>query len=450
MIELSDNGGWCWYQDPRVIVDRQTGRIIFSSIPSTGGANGARRAGDIDVTCHDPATGRTETVAVGQVPTYLDSDDHNVAAIWQRPDGRFLVMYTGHNHGRNDRLPKTFYRISRNPHDATDWLDEQSFDWPTDDPVGNDWVAVTYSNIHYLSAEGGAKGRLYNIARASGQTWRMATSDDWGETWTYRGILTLPPAGGRAYSNGYPKFCDNGVDRIDFIITEAHPRDYNNGIYHGYIRGSKSFDAAGRVIDPDLFSDRAPLPERFTPLFRPRDVAENAHHTAWTAELSRDSAGCLHALFTTRFGTGRSPIQKRNKPAPGDADHRLFYARLDGDRWRTTELCRMGPGLYDSEEDYTGLGAIDPRDGRTVYISTPIDPRDDTPLAHHELFEGMTRDSGKTWTWSPVTEASTVDNLRPRLVRLNDGRAMLLWLRGAYRTMHDFDLKVVARYLDQP
>jgi hypothetical protein len=57
-----------------------------------------------------------------------------------------------------------------------------------------------------------------------------------------------------------------------------------------------------------------------------------------------------------------------------DPDKRLMYARFDGDSWKLTYLARAGTKLYDSEQDYTGLGALDPNNPEVIYISTPYDP----------------------------------------------------------------------------
>ena len=432
-----------------MIVDTDNGTILFASVATSGGSDSETRKGDIDVTCLNPSTGAASTVTMKKILTHDQGDDHNVAALWQRPDGRYLAMYTGHNYGGgghgNDKEPISFYRISTRPHDASEWQAEQTFTWPSLDLVGDGRIAVTYSNLLYLSAEGSGQGRLYNIARAAGQVWQIATSDDLGETWTYRGAITRPPEGGRAYSNGYMKFVSNGVDRIDFITTEAHPRDYNNGVYHGYIQDGKTHNASGEVIDPDTFSQEAPQPEVFTALFKPAQVSEGTYHHGWTVELIRDTDGGLHALYLTRVGAETSAVLPDRIPTPGDSDHRLFYARLEGDTWHSTELARMGVGLYDTEEDYTGLGAIDSRKGTVVYVSTVFDPRDDRPLANRELFKGYTSDHGRNWDWTPVTQDSGVDNLRPRLAVLDDQRAVLLWLRGHYHSMHTYDLAVVAR-----
>ena len=437
--QLHRNGGWCWFQDPRVVVDNETGKVVFATIANVDGIDGASLDANIDVTTFDPGSGEVHTSTVGNIPTHERGDDHNVAAIWQRPDGKFLTVYTGHCYGLgwggrphgSDKTPDTFYRISKRPHDATQWDDEQIFRWPSHDPVGDGRNGVTYSNLHYLADEGGEKGRLYNIARASGQIWQIATSDDWGETGPIAAISRCHPEGGRAYSNGYMKFCSNGRDRIDFITTEAHPRDYNNGVYHGYIQNGQSFNSQGELVDADTFSQAGPTPEAFSQVFAPGEMTAGEAHTAWTVELGRTAQGELVALFLSRFGDEVGPLHV-TKPMAGTADHRIYFATYHDGQWQYQELAKMGAGLLDTEEDYTGLGAIDQQHGRRVYISTPIDPRNDTKLAHHEIFCGECDVDSGTWSWTAITQNSNADNLRPLLPSLANGSSLLLWLQGRY------------------
>ena len=455
---IKTNAGWCWYQDDRVIVDPDARRVVFTTVANFRGEDGDRRDGDIEISSFDPATGEVVSAVLAKLLTkdlsrvHGHGDDHNAAALWQRPDGRYLAVYTGHNYGMGnhgtDTSPDTFYRVSTSPHDASEWQDERIFTWPSNDPVGDGRHIVTYSNLLHLSAEGGEKGRLYNIARASGSVWQIATSDDWGETWTYRGILSLPPEGGRKYSNGYMKFTGNGVDRIDFITTEAHPRNFNNGIYHGYIKGGKTHDAAGRVVDEDTFSQTGPVPEALTTIFEPQAVGPDSYHHAWTIDLDRGDNGELYALYQTRFGTGRAPVHQAFAQE-GNADHRLFFARFDGSQWHSVELARMGHGLWDNEDDYTGLGVLDPADGQSVYVSTPIDPRTGGELAHYEIFLGRAQHDHAIWTWTPVTMDSGCDQLRPQLALLDPEHAILLWLRGSYDSQHAYDQRVVAKVVER-
>jgi hypothetical protein len=437
LILFNDNGGWCWYQDERIIVDRDTDAIVVASVANYLGYGGEPRDGDMDVTTFDPATGRRTVVTLGTVPTLNKGDDHNVAALWQLPDGRYFAKHTGHNYGAgyndtvawgDDDVPRSFFRTTTLPHDGAAWDPEQAFTWPENGTFTDD---VTYTNLHYMSAEGSGQGRLYNIARADDRTPHIAWSDDLGATWNYGGRLSTTTSTS-TYSNGYFVFAGNGIDRIDFMCTERHPRDFNNSIYHGYIQGGKSHDSFGNVIDDDIYDGNAPAPAGFTPVWVTSPVAATSHHTAWTMEIEVID-GVTHGLFTTRYGTAKTQDQA------GDADHRLFYARFDGSTWHTHELCRMGDGLHGGQQDYTGLGSIHPDDPSLIYISTEIDPRDDSPLSNHEIFKGVTDDQGATWSWTPVTENSTVDNLRPIIPRWRQGHTAVLWLRGDYPHQRDYD-----------
>ncbi|MCP5537423.1 MAG: hypothetical protein H7A51_14470 [Akkermansiaceae bacterium] len=447
LILLNDNGGWCWYQDERALVDRDSGDLVIASVANYLGYGGEPRDGDMDVTTFSQTTGKRTLVTLGTVPTLNKGDDHNVAALWQRPDGRYLAKHTGHNYGAgyndtvdwgDDNVPRSFWRITTNPNDGSSWEAEQAFTWPENGSGDDD---VTYTNMHFMSAEGTGQGRLYNIARADDRTPHIAYSDDQGATWTYGGKLSTTTTG-NSYSNGYFVFSGNGVDRIDFMCTEHHPYDYNNSIYHGYIQGGKSYDSFGNVVDANIFDQSAPAPQNFTPVWTTSAVSSTSLHHAWTMELEWIN-GTPYGLFTTRYGTAATGGQS------GDADHRLFYARFDGVAWQTTQLCKMGDGLHAGQNDYTGLGSIHPNDPSTIYISSEFDPRDDTALPKHEIFKGVTNDQGASWSWTPVTENSTVENLRPIVPRWQDGYTAVLWLRGRYPHQRDYDESPVG-IIDRP
>jgi hypothetical protein len=64
---------------------------------------------------------------------------------------------------------------------------------------------------------------------------------------------------------------------------------------------------------------------------------------------------------------------------------------------------------------------------------------------HYEIFRGVTGDGGASWTFTAITRASTVDNLRPVLPpAAPDGQRALVWLRGTYRSYTDYQQQVVA------
>ncbi|CAN5262863.1 hypothetical protein BH09ACT11_BH09ACT11_10920 [soil metagenome] len=418
LVEFSANGGWCWYQDERVVVDRSTQTLLVGSVANRDGLRGEQRGGNVDLTAYT-ADGQVQTTVLHRG---LENDDHVAPALWVRPDGRYLAMYTKH---RTDRLVR--YRISRNPHDARHWRPEQTFDF---DQVAEDGFGVTYSNLIYLSTE----RRLYNFVRADGRSPNIMTSTDLGNTWRWRGRLTSSRTVG--YVNGYFKYFSNGVDRIDVVATEHHPRNFNTSIYHGYIKAKMLHRSDGTVVDKNIFAGRSVAPHDLTPVWRadPEDGDQRLTR-AWPTDIASDASGRPVITFTARADD--VPVD-----SAGLLDHRFFYATWAAGRWRALQIARAGAALYEAEGDYTGLAAIDPSRTRRIYISTPVDPRSAEPTEHHEIYRGVTSDRGRSWQWTAVTWNSASDNLRP-VVPVWRGRHAVLWLRGTYTTQHDYDLRVV-------
>jgi hypothetical protein len=78
-----------------------------------------------------------------------------------------------------------------------------------------------------------------------------------------------------------------------------------------------------------------------------------------------------------------------------------------------------------------------------IYISTPIDPRDQSSLRNHEIFRGVTNDLGATWQWTPITQNSSVDNLRPIIPTWDADHTAVLWFRGKMSTSQRYDCAIV-------
>src|SRR6516162_9866490 len=105
-------------------------------------------------------------------------------------------------------------------------------------------------------------------------------------------------------------------------------------------------------------------------------------------ELDRDAHP--YVLFSTQ-------IDGRGLPrGQGGMDLRYHYARWDGTSWHTEEIAQAGRRLYAGEDDYSGLGALDPKNPDVMYISTDADPVSGDPLVshadrkrHYELFRGQ-------------------------------------------------------------
>lgn len=409
LLEFNDNGGWCWYQDERVIVDQDTGELIIASVASGGNRNAA-----VEVTHWDIAAG---TGTRHHLRTMSYTDDHDVAGIVKRPDGGYIAMYAGHNDDCN-----SYYSV----YEDGSWSQPKSFAWPEcPTPSGK---RITYANIWYLG------DTIYSYVRSIDTSPNYIFSEDGGQSWRLGGRLTSTPQVG--YVAGYYKYWGNNTDRLDFFGTEAHPRDNDNSLYHGYIQDGKIHDSTGKVIDSD-FSDRsAQEVTTYSQVFKTGTTIGGVRlEHMWNADLVRYDDGTVAAIGTGRVsGTGSD-----------DPDKRLLYFRLDGTEWKTTYLAKAGTKLYGSEQDYTGLGALDPDNPHVIYISTPFDPRTDEGdfNGKKEIWKGVSCDDGASFDWEPVTANSQVDNLRPVVPKWDAAHTALLWLRGSYTSAQSYDFKVV-------
>ena len=112
---LNSNGAWCWFQDERALVDPERRQLVVGSIASVAGKDGERRGGDLDLSVVDLDTGEVQVMTLHEG---FESDDHDVPALWLRPDGRWLAVYARHKTDDN-----TYWRISE-PHDPTRWGEE--------------------------------------------------------------------------------------------------------------------------------------------------------------------------------------------------------------------------------------------------------------------------------------------------------------------------------------
>jgi hypothetical protein len=295
---------------------------------------------------------------------------------------------------------------------------------------------ITYNNPWKMSSE----GRYYNFVRSVDTSPTFLFSEDEGQTWTYGGRLTASAQQG--YNAGYYKYWGNGTDRIDFFATEAHPRDADTSVFHGYIEGGKTYDSSGAEQDDDLFDTNAPGITDFTRVFAAgQSINGITLNALWNLDIARYADGTIGVLWQGRVG-GRG---KDNT----NPQHRILYSRFDGTQWTSTYLVRGGRTLYRNqsdwwEEDYLGGAALDPDDPHVIYVSTPIDPRDDsTDHGNHEIWKGVTCDDGATFQWTPMTMNSANENLRPVVPKWDANNTAVLWFRGNYQTAQMYSAEVV-------
>src|SRR5262245_54269130 len=94
MVTFNDNGGWCWYQDERAVVDTKTNKLIIGTE-----ASGGTRSSQAEVVMYNLATGGTPMRYT--LPSSLATstvDDHNSPALLIRPGGNYLAQWAGHRY----------------------------------------------------------------------------------------------------------------------------------------------------------------------------------------------------------------------------------------------------------------------------------------------------------------------------------------------------------------
>lgn len=437
LIQFDDNGAWTWYSDERAIVDPLGGKLLVGVDTATNGLGSPLRNGAIEAALFDFQTGtslRTTLMAGGT----LGPDDHNGPAFLLRPDGKYLAQWTGHNANY-----LSYFRVF----DGNAWGPQTTFDWTTVGASAANELA-SYSNPHYLSAE----NRTYSFVRCmDNHSPQILISTNYGDTWSYYGKLvrSFPTAG---YNPGYFRYSDNGTNRIDFICTEAHPRDYFTSIYHGYVSNGMSFRTDGTVVDSDLTNtnnSNVPFSYNFTPVFTNGTIMPPGmtNYRCWNDDVQRYADGTIECIISSRINNSNSAPYP-NGDITNFSDHAFFFCRYDGTKWTPAYLCQAGYKLYSSEADYVGLGCLSPNDPNTIYISTAFDPRAVVPgvtdtnppySTNHEIWKGVTTNHGASFTWAPITQRSTRDNLRPMVPQWDENNTVLVWFRGSYSTAQVYD-----------
>ena len=415
LVRLNDNGAWSWFMDPRAIIDE--GKLIAGSVRAVG-SNQANesdpRWGNVEVSVYELATGRVATTVLHP---HLEQDDHDAPAFLIRRDGSYLAVYSKHAVER-----RMYYRISE-PHNPLAWGPAAVIETPGENAAraGNN---DTYANLFRMP-----DGRVFNFFRGFGHDPNYMVSEDDGRTWTYKGRWLY----GKGGYSPYLKYAYDGKGTLHFVATEDHPRNYDNSLYHGYLQGDTIHHSNGAVVGTlNTTTEKKIATWELTKVFQgtPDDVA-------WMADIELDRDAHPYVLFSTQ-------IDGRGLPrGQGGMDLRYDYARWDGTSWHTEEIAQAGRRLYAGEDDYSGLGALDPKNPDVMYISTDADPVSGDPLVsnadhkrHYELFRGQREARLGKWTWTPFTRNSTADNLRPVIPAWNDPRTALVWMRGTYVHNH--------------
>lgn len=412
-ITFMEDGGWCWYQDPRAII--KNGKLVI------GGLSGQN--GDVKVAVYDLESEKDLGTVV--LHEKFQRDDHNVPALYARPDGSILAMYA--RHGTEKRH---HYRIS-DPKDYTKWGNAQTFEHTYDDKRG-----VTYMNLYKLEEE----GLLYNFFR-DGEHFNPSyiTSSDDGETWGNYTHFITHDVGGR--QRPYARYLQRDENTVGISFTDAHPRAFGNSLYYADFKDGAFYRVDGSKIKdlsegPLMTSEAEKIYKGSETKQKPKGW-DSVHNAAWTCAATTDEKDNPVLGYSVFYS---------------HEDHRYRIASWNGDEWVDREIAFAGKCLYDRESSYTGLMAFDPTDASRVYISTDVDPQTGADLGgKHEIYTANVglKDTINTIVWEKVTANSEERQIRP-LVVSGEGYTVLLWLSGPWKHFVNYDSNIVGQVIKTP
>lgn len=364
MTQLVADGLWTWFQDPRAVWG--SGKLFLGFNSTTG----------IWIAELDSAG---QTLASFRLRDTGQIDDHDVASVGIRPDGRLLVAYCEHN----DAAMRV--RVSTDPFSAAGWDAEITAATPLNS-------TITYPNLWYLSSE--SRWYLFYRDGIPGPP-TFVTSDDGGETWSAPQHL-LVDNGERPYT----RMDSDGVGRIDICLTDGHPNSVaDNSIYHMYYDGDwRGSDGTDLGDPPFAHADVTPVWD-----------GSAANSWNWDIATRGDEPVILFASF------------------PAIDDHQYNYARWSGTEWEVRKVVAAGGSIDEtgSEPFYSAGIYLDHDDPEIAYVCRDVD-------GTFELERWATSDAGLTWSSERLTEsAPPVKNFRPVTAR-GSGAIRVIWCRGSY------------------
>ena len=439
-LQITADGAWTWFNDERALFHQ--GSLFIGYVKGNG---------QYGVTRYDPASNESFDMIVS-TSTSQQMDDHNNPSITVLPDGKLMVLYAKHRANANFYQRTSLVPL---PSSLSDWGPE--IVRPLTTAYGS--YDNTYNNTYVLSGEA---NRIYNFHRYINFNPTITVSNDLGASWQ-PSVPFIEVGSGNV--RPYPRYCSNGVDRIDLIYTDGHPRDIANSVYHMYYRDGGFHKTDGTLID--TFAN-LPLDHQggqkgaiiyqysnaaWGPGQGPDDWIPEARGWTWDIRYSAD--GHPACVFQVQIGDAGNVLSD-SQEWPNSRIY-YYYARWTGTAWQKRFIAKAGRAIYSGEADYGGGMCIDPTNTNVIYISTnAANPFDLTlapgnltnvPLnlaARFEIYRGETTDGGLTFTWQPVTANSAQDNLRPIIPSGSPFDETLVWFNGTYASYTNYDARVLA------
>lgn len=416
---IAPDGAWTWYNDERAAF--KNGKLYTSYVKGNG---------KTALSINNISTG----ASVGSeviLSTWAQKDDHNNAALLMRSDGKIMAFYSQHIG------PKlNYFRTSlvEEPIQQSDWENEI-----TQTTTNNsDNKGATYNNAFQLSAE---QGKIYNFMRTNNFNPNVKTYNSSG-TPLRNGKDFILLKNGDGSIRPYVKYTSNNIDRIDFFFTDGHPRQANNSLYHCYYK-TNADGSQGK-----LYQTNGTLIATLQSVFDGTPIDVSAVDKVY--QFGSDGTSARAWTHNINYDTNGRPVVSYSKQI--DINQITYhYAKWDGSQWANHFVCDAGKGLYNGEDDYTGIITLNPYNTNEIFMSSNKNPITGVEDNRYEIYSAITNDEGASWIWTEVTKDSNQDNLRPYLpkgIETAEDR-VVLWFHGEYTTYMNYKTRIVGKYINK-
>ena len=395
--EVTNQGAWCWFADPRAIHHQNEDGSINKSYIGYIDIHG-----NIKATQHDFNTGKSQEVLIR---SYFQPDDHNNPTFLILPDNRVMIFYSRHTDE-----PCFYYRISTKAGDITSLGQEMKI--PTK-------YNTTYPSPFILSDD---PTHFYICWR--GISWHptiakftIPSSDDktscvWGPYQMVQSTASRP----------YAKYASNGKDKIVMAYTTGHPDPtMPNYLYYNYIDVNtlELKDIKGKVLSK---------------------IGEELYHVAATPDYQQSFPDAVVDAGSMRNWLWQVVLDENENPAiamvtinEDKSLHDYYYAKWNGQSWQKTFLSNAGGHFHQSpniEKCYSGGMAIDDQKINEVYCSVPVNGKHGKV---YEIVRYVLDNAGEVSLTDTITKDSELNNVRPYIVsKRGNSPLKLSWMYGNY------------------
>lgn len=395
--EISPEGAWCWFADPRAIHHENPQKNIQKTYVGYIDVHGNIKAMQYDF-------GKNEQVEV-LVRSWFQPDDHNNPTFLVLPDDRVMVFYSRHTDERC-----FYYRISAKPGDITTLGEEKRLETDHNTTYPSPFILTDDPEHFYLCW----RGINWHPTIA-----KLSLPDETDEvSLVGKPYQIVQSTGARPYA----KYVSNGKDKIYVTYTTGHPDNESpNFLYFNYvdIPTMTLHDVAGTELSNIMEGPfQVTKTKEYVQQF-PMTVVDHPQQRDWVWQVA---------------------IDKEDKPViafvqinEDKTSHDYYYGKWTGTEWQKTFLVNGGGHFHQTknlEMCYSGGMAIDPDNSNEIYCSIPVEGKYGQV---YELMKYTLDDTGKVTSTVAITSDSQKNNVRPYVIAGSKGTPLrLTWMHGDY------------------